>query len=208
MDLYEVVEKRRTIRDFESIAIPADVVERIIGAGLKAPTNDHMRDWHYIVIQDKNVVMQLLDIIPKGISKEDMNQLIVEWNLSDGEQQECYRKAVPKQHKMLLDASVVVIPLLKQKTDILHPDNISHLNGFASIWCSIENIFLAATAEGYACTLRVPLGNEGEWARDVLGYPEDYFMPCFIGMGKPKADADVIKQKDIEVKKRIHWNRW
>ena len=202
MDFYEVVEKRRTIRDFESIAIPADVVERIIGAGLKAPTNDHMRDWHYIVIQDKNVVMQLLDIIPKGISKEDMNQLIVEWNLSDGEQQECYRKAVPKQHKMLLDASVVVIPLLKQKTDILHPDNISHLNGFASIWCSIENIFLAATAEGYACTLRVPLGNEGEWARDVLGYPEDYFMPCFIGMGKPKADADVIKQKDIEV------NRW
>ena len=46
---------------------------------------------------------------------------------------------------MLMDASVVVIPLLKQKTDILHPDNISHLNGFASIWCSIENIFLAST---------------------------------------------------------------
>ena len=47
-------------------------------------------------------------------------------------------------------------------------------------------------AEGYACTLRVPLGNEGEWARDVLGYPEDYFMPCFIGIGKPKVDADVV----------------
>lgn len=47
---------------------------------------------------------------------------------------------------MLLDVSAVVIPLLKQKTDILHPDNISHLNGFASIWCSVENIFLAATA--------------------------------------------------------------
>lgn len=72
----------------------------------------------------------------------------------------------------------------------------------------IENIFLAATGEGYACTLRVPLGNEGEWARDVLGYPEDYFMPCFIGIGKPKTDADVVKQKDIEVKERIHWDRW
>ena len=180
----------------------------IYEAGLKAPTNDHMRDWHYVAIQDKNVVMQLLDIIPKGISEEDMDQLIVDWNLSDSEQQECYRKAVPKQHKMLLDASAVVIPLLKQKTDILHPDNISHLNGFASIWCSVENIFLAATAEGYACTLRVPLGNEGEWARDVLGYPEDYFMPCFIGIGKPKVDADVVKQKKIDVKDRIHWDRW
>lgn len=137
-----------------------------------------------------------------------MNQLIIDWNLSDREQQECYRKAVSKQHKMLLDASVVVIPLLKQKTDILNPNNISHLNGFASIWCSVENIFLATTAEGYACTLRVPLGNEGEWARDVLGFPEDCFMPCYIRIGKPKADADVVKQKKIAVKDRIHWDKW
>ena len=208
MEFYEVIEKRRTIRDFENVTIPTEIIERIIEAGLKAPTNDHMRDWHYVVIQDKGVVMQLLDIIPKGISEEDMNQLIADWNLSDNEQQEAYRNAVPKQHKMLLDASVIVIPLLKQKIDILHPDNISHLNGFASIWCSIENIFLAATAEGYACTLRVPLGNEGEWARDVLGYPKYYFMPCFIGIGKAKTDADVVKQKDIEVKDRIHWDRW
>lgn len=208
MEFYEVIQKRRTIRDFEKETMPMEIVERIIEAGLKAPTNDHMRDWHYIVIRDKSVVMKLLDVIPKGISDQDMNQLIKDWNLTDSDQQEAYRNAVPKQHKMLLDASVIVIPLLKQKIDILHPDNISHLNGFASIWCSIENIFLAATAEGYACTLRVPLGNEGEWARDVLGYPEDYFMPCFIGMGKPKADAGMIKQKDIEVKKRIHQDKW
>ena len=139
MEFYGVIEKRRTIRDFENVAIPTDVIERIIETGLKAPTNDHMRDWHYIVIEDKSVVMQLLDIIPKGISEEDMNQLIKDWNLSDSEQQQAYRNAVPKQHKMLLDASVIVIPLLKQKTDILHPENVSHLNGFASIWCSIEN---------------------------------------------------------------------
>ena len=78
MDFYEVIGKRRTIRDFENVAIPTEIIERIIEAGLKAPTNDHMRDWHYVVIQDENVVMQLLDIIPKGISEEDMNQLIID----------------------------------------------------------------------------------------------------------------------------------
>lgn len=208
MEFYEAIEKRRTVRDFEEASISQTVIERIIGAGLMAPTNDHMRDWHYIVVSDKNIVIKLLDIIPKGISDEDMDQLIKDWNLCDREQQTCYRNAVPKQHKMLIDASVIVIPLLKQKTDILHPDNISHLNGFASIWCSIENIFLASTAEGYGCTLRVPLGNESEWVRDVLGYPNDYFMPCFVGIGKPKKNAPVIKQKDIEVEDRIHWNKW
>ncbi len=208
MEFYEAIEKRRTTRDFENENIPSDVIERIIEAGLKAPTNDHMRDWHYIVIRDRNTVMKLFEIVPKSISDDDMNKLIEDWNLNDNEQQAAYRNAVPKQYKMLIDASVIVIPLLKQKTDILNPENISHLNGFASIWCSIENIFLAATAEGYGCSLRIPLGNEGEWSRNVLQYPNDYFMPCFIGIGKPKKDADIIKQKDITVLERIHWDKW
>ncbi len=67
---------------------------------------------------------------------------------------------------------------------------------------------MAATAEGYGCALRVPLGDEGKWSRELLQYPEDYFMPCFIGIGKPRKDAEVIKQKSIETIERIHWNRW
>lgn len=208
MEFYNVIEKRRTVRDFENEPIPDEIVERIISVGLKAPTNDHMRDWHYIVIRDKETVLNLLEIIPKGISDNDMEKLLEDWNLNDPEQQAAYRDAVPKQHRMLLDASVIVIPLLKQKTDILHPENLSHLNGFASIWCSIENIFLASTSEGYGCTLRIPLGNEAEYARKVLGFPKDYLMPCFIGIGKPKSGAPTIRQKDIDVKERIHLNRW
>ena len=208
MDFYEVIEKRRTVRDFENGTISTEILERIIAAALKAPTNDHMRDWHYIIIQDKDVIAKLLDIIPKDISDEDMNLLIKDWNLSDSLQQECYRNAVPKQYRMLFDASAIIIPLLKQKVDILHPDNISHLNGFASIWCSIENIFLAATAEGYACNLRVPLGNESEYAKTILEYPDDYFMPCFIGIGIPKKDALLVNQKIINIKERIHWNKF
>lgn len=158
MDFYEVINKRRTIRDFENTTIDDFVMKRVLEAGFKAPTNDHMRDWHFIVIRDKSVVEELLRIIPRGISDEDMEQLLIDWNLSDKTQQACYRDAVPKQNRMLSEASAIIIPLLKQKVDIMKPDNLSHLNGFASIWCCIENIFLAATAEGYACNLRIPLG--------------------------------------------------
>jgi nitroreductase len=37
MEFYEVIEKRRTIRDFEKEDIPNDVLERIISAAMKAP---------------------------------------------------------------------------------------------------------------------------------------------------------------------------
>jgi nitroreductase len=208
MDFYEVIEKRRTIRDFESVEINDDIIERIIGAGLKAPTNDHMRDWHFIVLKDKQVVLKLLDIIPKGISDEGMEQLIKDWNLNDSAQQACYRYAVPKQYRMLADASAIIIPLLKQKVDIMKPANLSHLNGFASILCCIENIFLAATAEGYACNLRIPLGDEDKHAKKVLGFPDDYLMPCFIGLGMPSKDAKIVEQREINLKERIHNNKW
>ncbi len=208
MEFYEAINNRKTIREFTGESIPISVIERIIASAFKAPTNDHMRDWHYIIVRDRSIAAKLLDIIPKEISDEDMDLLIKNWDLSDALQQECYRNAVPKQYRMLFEASAIIIPLFKQKTDILHPDNISHLNGFASIWCSIENIFLSAAAEGYGCNLRIPLGNEEEYARDVLGFPNNYFMPCFIGIGKPKKGTSPIKQKEICIEERIHWDRF
>ncbi len=208
MDLFDAIHNRRTIRDFANEDIPTDTIRIILDAGFHAPTNDHMRDWHFIVIKDKETVIRLLDAVPRGISEEDMDSLIHDWNLQDTEQQACYRSAVPKQYRMLADAAVVIIPLFKQKTNILLADNISQLNGFASIWCCIENIFLASTALNYGCSLRIPLGDEDKWARKVLGYPKEYTMPCFIGIGRPKKDAAMIKQKDIDINNRIHWNSW
>ena len=208
MEFFDVINSRRTVREFKDEIIPEEILEKIIDVAFKAPTNDHMRDWHYIIVRDKNVAAKLLDIIPKGISDDDMEQLIKDWNLSDLLQQECYRNAVPKQYRMLFDASAIIIPLLKQKTDILHPENISHLNGFASIWCSIENIWLAATAEGYGCNVRIPLGNEEQIAREALGIPDHFMIPCFIGIGCPREDAAEVKQLDICTQEQIHWNHF
>lgn len=208
MEFYQVIEKRRTVRDFEDVPVDDDIIERIIGAGMRAPTNDHMRDWQFIVIKDKTVVYEMIRQIPKGISEKDLNQLMEDWNLKDACQQSCYKDAVPKQYRMLAEASCVIIPLLKQKSDILNASQLSQLNGFASIWCCIENIFLAATAEEMACTLRIPLGDEGEWARKTLNFPEEYFMPCFLAVGRASADAVIIKQKEYSIKSVIHKNKW
>ena len=38
MNFYEVIDKRRTIRQFEQDDIPKEVIERILNAGLKAPS--------------------------------------------------------------------------------------------------------------------------------------------------------------------------
>ena len=45
MELFEAINQRKTIRDFENEVISKEILEKIISAGLKTPTNDHMRDW-------------------------------------------------------------------------------------------------------------------------------------------------------------------
>ena len=208
MEFYQAVEKRRTIRDFENVSIEEEVIERMIDAGMKAPSNDHMRDWHFIVIRDKNTLLKLLNPIPEKVSAEEVNAILRDWDLNDTCQQKVYIDAIPKQYQMLMNASCVIVPVFRQKTDIMHPASLSHLNGFASIWCCIENMFLAATAEGYACTLRIPLGVEGIRTRQILNFPEDYLMPCFIAVGKPSDEAVYLEQKKYTLSERIHKDMW
>ena len=65
MELFEAINKRKTIRDFENGAISKEILVKIISAGLKAPTNDHMRDWHFVVVTDNDIAVKLLECIPK-----------------------------------------------------------------------------------------------------------------------------------------------
>ena len=53
MDVYEAIARRQTIRDFEDREIPLDVIQKLLAAGLKAPTNDHLRQWEFILVQDQ-----------------------------------------------------------------------------------------------------------------------------------------------------------
>ena len=205
MDFYDAVSSRRSVRDFTDEAIPESTLKRIIAAAYQAPANDHFRDWHYIVVTDQAAKRELLEEIPKNLTVKDVDQMTF---ISDPIQKESYRFAVPRQYRMLYEAAAVIVPLMKKKVDILHPADLSHLNVFASVWCSIENLWLAATAEGYGCNLRIPCGNEEAVAQKALGFPDNYLVPCFIGIGRPAPDAVLPKQIDFNPDEMIHWQKF
>ena len=56
MDFYEAVYRRRTIRDFAEKDVPAETVNRILQAGLKAPTNNHLREWEFVVLRNRQSI--------------------------------------------------------------------------------------------------------------------------------------------------------
>ena len=205
MDLYEAVHQRRSIRDFTEETIPEETLIRILEAAYQAPANDHFRDWHFVVVTEKAIMREVLEGVPKDLTEKDVDAM--EW-ISDPVQRESYRVAVPKQYRMLIDAAALIVPLMKKKVDILHPRDLSDLNCFASVWCSIENLWLAATAEGYGCNVRIPRGNEEAAAQKALGFPDGFMIPCLIGIGRPAENAVRTKQIAVDYDAQIHWQKF
>lgn len=208
MDFYDAVDARRTIRDFTDDSVDEATLERIIGAGMKAPTNDHMRDWHFVVLDDRSAMRDIIARIPKTFSRETVDKILDGWCLTDTVQRDMYYDGIPKQYKMLSEAACLILPFYRQHGELLKPESLSSLNAFASIWCCMENIFLAAANEGLACAMRIPQGDEEEYIRSATGCPEGYFMPCYISLGVPARDAKFLEQKPYSLKERIHKNRW
>ena len=113
---------------------------------------------------------------------------------------------MPLQYTMLKDAPYVIVPLFKAKA--LSGENVSQLNPFATVWCVIENIFLAAAAEGLSCSMRIPLNKEHDIVKAKLKVPPTYMIPVFIGIGHADPDEQVLEQYSPDIDKQIHWGKW
>ena len=206
MDLYEAIYKRRIVRDFKEQVVPEDVLEKIINAGLQAPTHDHLRNWEFVVIQDKKDKENVLQFVKQGV--EPTLEILKRTLVNGTPQQKMYAVAMPRQYSMLYNASHIILPFFKSNSSIMNPTSVSSLNPIASIWCVIENIFLAATAEGLACSMRIPVGEEGLNVAKIIGSPENYLLPCYIGLGYPADDNADVEQVKYTAKQKIHFGKW
>ncbi|RUT50550.1 nitroreductase family protein [Campylobacter fetus] len=199
MEFYEVINNRRTVREFEDKAIPKDVLERILDAGLKAPSGDHLRQWSPVVITERKVMQAITkDIKPFPCNIKEPKTPV----------QEMYKIAFPKQHSMLADAGCIILPYFKQTSSMYNPKDAYGLINYAANWALIENILLAATAEGLGCAVHIPVGDEAISIQKILHTPNEYMLPVIISVGYPVPNAEVPVQVSATVEEKVHWNQW
>jgi len=56
-----IIFRRRSIRKYKNEIIPDEIIEKLLRAGFAAPSARNAQPWHFIVINDRNI----LDEIPK-----------------------------------------------------------------------------------------------------------------------------------------------
>ena len=207
MELYEAINKRRTVREFLDKDIDFEVIKRILEAGNKAPTWNHNRNWSYIVLRTAEEKEYAFEYAKKIADKFDAEKYLnVPRPYPTTLAQKMYAHAMPRQYTMLKDAPYVIIPVFKSKE--LNGEYVSKLNPFSTIWCVIENIFLATTAEGLAYSMRIPLNEEHDIVKEKLKVPPTYMIPVFIGIGYANTNEKTLEQNVANLEKQLHFGRW
>lgn len=204
MEFYEVLEKRRTYRDYSDREVSDDILARVIYAAFKAPTNDHMRRLEFVVIRGKENIAKV--IAPLAKNMEAFKDLVFELDdTGDNDKMAMFADALPKQQRMLMQSGLLVIPFYNQKqSPLLRPVEQSSLNYFASAWCALENMLLAATDEGLGTVFHIPVADEAEQIKKLVNAPEGYEFICLLTMGYPAESAFLPRQKEIDINRRIH----
>ena len=109
MEFYQALEQRRTIREFEDKQIESDIIKRILSAGLKAPTNNHLREWEFVIVNDKNMRLKILNL-EDMTSYDECEKMMNYYNMTDSLQRKMYHIAMPRQFSMLYNSGCLILP--------------------------------------------------------------------------------------------------
>lgn len=203
MEFSEVIDRRKTSRQWTDRDVDFEVIKRIIGAGMKAPSWDHYRNWQFIVLHTKEEKENAFGYAKQVVKRFDGGRYE---NRKLNLAQEMYAYAMPLQYTMLVECPYVVVPLFK--CGKLNAEWVSKLNPLTTAWCVAENIMLAVTNEGLGYSLRIPLNKEHDVVLKQLGVPQGWMTPCFIGIGYPKKDEPLPQQYDSSPEGHLHMGAW
>jgi nitroreductase len=203
MDFYEAVEKRKTVREFQSKPVEESKLRRVLAAGLKAPTHNNLREWEFILLKDFEQRNRVVEVgaAAKDYSEKEVEKATV--NMSEWERP-AYLAALPVQKKMLMSSPELLIVCFRMKKPLKECGTLYELNNYASVWACIENILLAMASEGLYGVTYIP--RETTSLKRLLGIPDDYEVATLIPIGYPKEYH--VKQKPISLQDKMHYNKW
>lgn len=153
MDIYEAIEKRRTVRAFTG-GTAEETVRKIIKAGTMAMSAGNSQPWEFIIVDDPEVIEQIAE------QKYRLNLTI-------------HPGGVAKLQKKVYSQSSVVAACYKNDPG----------GNLWSMWSCIQNMALAATAEGLGIVPSTLWGEHQKAVEAILGLPTDYRLATMVLIG-------------------------
>lgn len=184
MEFREVVEGRRSVREFSSTPIPKAAVDRVVAAAGLAPSSWNLQPWHFHIAADD--------------ARARVGEIIARTTVHLAEYMEVlgpegYKQA-EKWYSELGGAPVVIGVSMAHSDDQLETTNM-----LLSVGAAVENLLLAAVDEGLgACNVTFT-----QWVRDELqqefGIGEDRVMTSVVVLGYPSETVVARPTRDLDI---------
>ena len=66
MDTLTAIMTRRSIRKYSPEPVTDDLVQKILGAAMNAPSAGNQQPWHFIVVNERKTLDEIAEILPHG----------------------------------------------------------------------------------------------------------------------------------------------
>jgi 5,6-dimethylbenzimidazole synthase len=177
--VYRAIGTRRDVRVFRPDPIPPVILARLLRAAHQGPSVGFMQPWNFIVIVDAELKRRVHAMVSreKEAAASDF----------DGARREMYRSL---KLEGILEAPInlcVTCDPTRFGPGVIGRHTIRETDLF-SVCCAIENLWLAARAEGVGVGWVSILRNEELCG--ILAIPEPVFAVAYLCIGFPNGFAD------------------
>ncbi len=194
-DFYQLLQSRKSIRQFKTDDVPRDVLERIIHqAAMHAPSGKNRQNWRFFVVQGEKKNQYLKFSQKSWLGIKDVLQQRLKPSLYAFTERFFYT---------LGNAPVVIFAYSHNSADERYHTSIG------SVYMAVQNLNLACQIEGLGCcTMGAPLEikNEVDEFLGVTDLPEyksgELELLCAVAIGY--ADHEPPKPSR-QIENRITW---
>jgi nitroreductase len=190
-DFHALMQRRRTVRDFDPRQVPREVIAACIAAAGTAPSGANQQPWHFVTVSDPDVKRRI--------------RLAAE-----AEEREFYERRAPEEwltalqpigtdwHKPFLETAPWLIAIFVQKWGrAADGSKIKHYYPAESVGIATGLLITALHSAGLATLTHTP--SPMGFLNEILGRPADAERPfLLLVVGHPGADARVpaIERKE------------
>lgn len=187
--LYEAMGTMRAVRKLRSDPIPDDVLGRVFEAATFAPSGGNRQPWRMIAVRDRELKSGLADLYKTRWAEFAASYMKAFESLPDDKRAKEERTVLAGNYLAdhLAEAPVLVVVCFNPKFLAVTDAGLGRVSvvGGGSVYPAVENMLLAARAEGLGCVLTTLLCIEETKVKALLDIPEGWGTAAMIPLGYP-----------------------
>jgi len=178
-DLFEIMGTTRSMRRLKADPVPAELIRKVLEAGVSAPSGGNMQRWRFLVIRDPKI-KQTVGAYYKRTWDEMVSPRYRAGEPAPGTSRERFVRMLDAAQYLadhIHEAPVWIVPCLEGGA----PTRTSG----SSIYPAVQNMLLAARALGLGATLTTLYLNFEKEVEAALGLPPDMHSYALLPIGYP-----------------------